>query len=297
MRLLTNPSSNLPSSAVARYDILVAPQQLIVDREAHDTRRTISLAQVDRWVASAREFPRAVGSSAQDMVPMFLDALEGDPELLVLNTSRRLSSSHTSAQAAAVTVKARSSHADVKIAVVDTLTSDLGAGLLALAAAEGIRAGVPMADLVTALESLAQHGHMAMRLQNLLHPLKSGRASFLKAWLATVLAVRPVIGLADGDLRILGRIREKDDAVLGLAGYLAERVPPGSKVWLGIAHGGDAEQAARCLAHFETVYDVQFSLMRPLSASIYLYAGAGALCVFVLPVADLPWPAPAPFAD
>lgn len=297
MRLLTNPASNLPSSALARYDILLSRQLIVVDHESHDTRRDIALSQVDRWVASAREFPRAVGSSAQDMVPLFLEALAKEPELLVINTSRRLSSTHTSAHAAAATVKARSAHAQAKIAIVDTLSSDLGAGLIALAAGEGIRAGVALDKLASVLESLAQQGHMAMHVQNLTYPLKSGRASFLKAWLASVLAVRPVIGLADGDLRILGRIREKDDSVLGLASYLAERVAPGSKVWLAVAHGNDAERAARCLAHFQEVYDVQFSLVRPLSASIYLYSGPGAICVFLLPVADLPWPAPAPFLE
>lgn len=294
MRLLTNPGSNVPESALARYDIALARQSIVVDHVAHDTRKDIPLSVVDGWVARAKEFPKVQGSTAQDLVPLFLEALEKDPELLVVMTSKRLIQSYQSAQAAAATVKSRLGQKHSTIAVVDTLSTDLGAGLVTIAAGEAIRAGLPMKDIVALLEAMGERGRFAMHVKNLLHPMKSGRASFLKAWMAGVLQVRPILGLADGDLRILGRVREKDDPVTELIAHYTERFPGRPRVWMGVVHGNEPERAAHCADRFREHFDVQFSLIRPLSSSIYLYCGPSALGVFLIPIDGLPWALPVP---
>ena len=294
MRLLTNPGSNVPESAIARYDIVLARQTIVVDRVSHDTRKDIPLSVVDGWVAGAKEFPKVQGTTAQDLVPIFLEALEKDPELLVVMTSKRLIQSYHSAQAAAATVKTRVAQRNSSIAIVDTLSTDLGAGLLTIAAGEAIRAGLPMKDIVALLEAMGERGRFALHVRDLLHPLKSGRASFLKAWMASVLQVRPLLGLADGDLRILGRVREKDDPIAELLAYFKERLPGRPRVWMGVVHGNEPERAARCAELFGEHFDVAYSLIRPLSSSIYLYCGPGSLGVFLLPIDDLPWALPTP---
>lgn len=294
MRLITNPGSNLPDSALARYDILLARQQIVVDHVAHDTRKDIPLALVDRWVAEAAEFPKVVGSTAQDMVPLFLDALDTDPELLVVTTSKRLIQTYNSSQAAAATVKSRVSHKNAHIRVVDTLSTDLGAGLLAIAAGEAMKAGRTLAEAANLLEAMAEQAQSAIHVPDLTHLHKSGRANFLKAWMATVLQVRPLVGLTDGDLRILGRVREKDDPITALAEHCQERLPGRPRVWLGIAHGGEPERAARSVAEFEQRFDVAFTVVKELSSSIYLYVGPGALAAFVVPVDGLPCDLPTP---
>lgn len=294
MRLLTNPGSNVPDSALARYDILLARQTIVVDHVGHDTRHATPLSTVDHWVATAKEFPKVAGSTAQDMVPLFLDALEHDTELLVVMTSKRLISSYHSAQAAAATVKSRLAHKSADIRIVDTQSTDVGAGLITIAAGEAIRAGLPMNDIVALLETMAERGALAMHVQNLLHPIKSGRAGFLRAWMASVLQVRPVMGITDGDLRILGRVREKDDPVQVLLAHHEERMPKRPRVWMGIVHGNEPERAERCAAAFRERFDVAFELIRPLSSSIYLYSGPGSLGVFLIPMDALPWDVPVP---
>lgn len=290
MKLLTNPSSNVPENALTRYDVLLARQQIVVDHVSHDTRRELPLSVLDGWVSSARDFPKVVGSTTEDLVPVFLDAVENDPELLVVVTSRRLIQTYHSAQAAAAKVKTRVPHAQIQ--VVDTLSTDLGAGLQIIAAGEAIRAGRSSKDIVTLLEAMADAGRAGMHVHNLSHVMKSGRSSLLRAWSATLLQVRPLMGISDGELRVLGRIRTKDDPVLALADHFAERIPNRPRIWLGISHGGDPALAARCLAEFGARFDVAYSVTRPLSSSTYLYMGPGALAVFVIPIADLPWTLP-----
>ncbi|HEX7662959.1 MAG TPA: hypothetical protein VF407_00535, partial [Polyangiaceae bacterium] len=63
MQIVTNPGSNVPPKAVAHYGIVLSPQHIVVDGKAHDTREPITLAQIDGWVRTAREFPHVVGTA------------------------------------------------------------------------------------------------------------------------------------------------------------------------------------------------------------------------------------------
>ncbi len=103
--------------------MLLARQTIVVGHVDHDT----PLTTVDHWVATAKEFPKVVGSSTQDLTPLFLSALEKDPELLAVMTSKRLITSYHSAQAAATAARSRLGQKNVDIAVVDTLSTDVGA--------------------------------------------------------------------------------------------------------------------------------------------------------------------------
>jgi len=46
MRIITNPGSNLTSAIVARYDVDVTPQQIVVDGVLHDTRDSIPQEEI-----------------------------------------------------------------------------------------------------------------------------------------------------------------------------------------------------------------------------------------------------------
>lgn len=292
VRILTNPGSNLSEPMLAHYDILLSRQQIVVDGVDHDTRRDIPLGQVDQWVQSAKNFPKVVGSTSVDMLPLLTSALQRDPSLLIVTTSRRLIQTYDSASAALE--KLRALHPEAKVGLVDSKTTDVGAGLIALAAAEAARQGWSLGDTVKLLDTMAAGARMLVYAHTLENMHKSGRATFLKAWVAQVLKVRPLVAMDDGALRVCGRVKLDEDIVPALLEQTLERVPAGSRIWLGVAHSNDPALAERCRRLYAETFDVAYTMIRPLSASIYLYAGPGALCVAAVPIDGLPKSPPTP---
>lgn len=289
MRILTNPGSNLPAACLAYYDILMAPLHIQVDQTMHDTRRSISLSQIDTWVAHAKSHPKTHSTTSTEFFGSFLEALAQDPELLCVLPSRKLGTGFVSAQAAVRSIQQRVSLRHTQVAIVDSRVTDLGTGLLTLLAADAARANVPLRDLAKGLDALAEEGHMVLYAHQISNLWKSGRADFLKAWMAQLLDLRPLLGSVDGDVRMIGRVKLPADPVPLMVERLRHALTPTRRVWVAIAHGNSPDQARSLERELRATFQVELAWVRPFSASVYLHTGPGALAVSVFPIDVLPW--------
>ncbi len=289
MRIVTNPGANLGPALTAHYGITLSPQQIVVDGVAHDTREEIPLATVDEWVRTSKDHPHVLGTAAAEFAALFRQIAAEDQEIVAVMTSKKIIQSH---QAAVSTLHALRSHprySSLKVSIVDTTVTDLGAGLIAVLAAEAKQAGLDF-DAVTALcEAAAERVRMVLYVATLDNLVKGGRASFLRAWLANVLQVRPLIVFRDGELKPDARVSAKSDPTDGILEVVLREVPPSSRVWVGIAHGDNPVLSRTLAAALRRRFSVEWLRVSLIASSIYLHTGRGAVGVFVLPLDDLPW--------
>ena len=294
VRIVTNPGSNLPASAIARFDVYVLPQQIVVDGVHHDTRADVSHATIDAWVRGAREHPFVLGTSATEFVDVFLAVARETREILAIMTSREIIGSYTAAVAASRTLATLGGHDRLRVEVVDTRSTDLGAGLCAILAGESARAGRSLSQTVHAVHRFAEDGVMMLTVETLDNLVKGGRASFLRGWLANLLRVRPLLSFVDGQVAAVGRFSTSEHPPTVLADALVAKVGARRRVWAAVVHGGRPEAARELAERLRAKLDVALMLERPLSPSIYLHCGPGALGAFVYPIDNLSWTPTAP---
>jgi DegV family protein with EDD domain len=294
MRIVTNPGSNLPAAAVARYDIHIVPQRIVVDGTPRDTREAPTHAEVDAWVRGAKEHPYVLGTSAAEFLEVFRKAARQDRELIVLQTSRKIIGSYTAGVSAARTFASADAHERLVVEMIDTESTDLGAGLCTILVGESARAGRTLEQTAALVKRFAGQGRLMLTLETLDNLVKGGRASFLRAWLANMLNMTPLISFVDGELAAVGRTSRSADREAALVDALVTKLGGPRRVWLGIAHGSNPEGAARVLSGLQSKLDVAFAVVRPISASIYLHVGRGAIGAYAYPVDDLPWTPPVP---
>ncbi|MEK7705310.1 MAG: DegV family protein [Myxococcota bacterium] len=299
MRILTNPGSNLSAQTVAHYDIDLTPQQIVVDGVYHDTREAFDFAQIDRWVATAKAHPYVLGTASSEFVQIFLQLAKKDPEVIAIMTSKKVIQSHSAAVAAVRALPTQSTTEGMRVDVVDSMTTDCGAALITLAAAEARKAGLSRARVVELLEVLARRSGLVVTVATLDNLIKGGRASFLRAWVANFLQMKPIISMVDGELQSTGKITRHEDPAQRVAQTVLDAVGPKRPLWLGIAHGGAADTGRRVLELLRQRVNIAYVYFRPFAPAIYLHVGPGAIGVAALPIDDLPWTLPTPptFAD
>ncbi|MEO8876544.1 MAG: DegV family protein [Polyangiaceae bacterium] len=287
MQIVINQGANLPDRAIARYPIIVAPAHIVVDGEEHDPTGT-SHDTLDEWVKNAREFPHLVGTSAQEFAHMFTDIARDESEILVIAASRKLIGTFAAAASAARTVQERAAYASLKIAIVDSMLLDIGPGMLALAAGEARLAGLPMRKTVSVLEAMASGARFCSTVATLDNVVRGGRASFLRAWVANFLDIKPMLVMENGEVSNVGKIKGNADRAEAMANELA-KIGAGRRVWIGIAHGSDLVTAHALRRSLEKKLDVVYSMTIPVNPTAYLHAGRGSIFAVVFPVDDLPW--------
>jgi DegV family protein with EDD domain len=287
MRLLTNPGANLPPELVERYSIALTSSTIVVDGEQHDCRSEVALQQVDRWVEHAHEHPYVLGTSAAEFVGQMVALVKEDPELLVVMSSRKIIQSYEAALSAVRTLDGANAHDELRVRVVDSLSTDLGLGLLVLAGAEAARAQRGLDETADLLESMAACGRLAVIPRTIENLVRGGKASFLRGWMANMLGLRPILSFVEGEVQAVGKCSSKDDHPEVLAQWFSDHVHA-KRVWVGIMHGDVPDDAARLLGCLRERFEVSHALVRPTAATVYLHVGPGALGAVVYPLDDLP---------
>ncbi|MEO7109672.1 MAG: DegV family protein [Polyangiaceae bacterium] len=293
MRIVINQGANLPDRAIAHYPLIVAPAHIVVDGKSHDPSEGVSHEQLDDWVKHAREFPHLVGTTAQEFAHMFTEIARDDSEIVVVAASRKLIGTYAAASSAARTVQERAAYFALKIAVVDSMLVDIGPGMLALAAGEAMRANLPMRKTVSVLETMASRARFCSTVATLDNLVRGGRASFLRAWVANFLNIKPLLAMENGEVANAGKIKGNADRAEAMANELS-KTGAGRRVWVGIAHGSDLTTAHALRRSLEKKFDVVYSLTIPVNPTAYLHAGRGSIFAVVFPIDDLGWELPTP---
>ncbi|MFT3710256.1 MAG: DegV family protein [Archangium sp.] len=282
MRIITNPGSNLDEDLTLSLDVNLLPQKIVVDGISRDTRGTIDFAQVDEWVKKALKHPHVQGTTEPEFIEYFGSLVKKDPELLVVMTSRKLIGSHDAAVSAAKKISG------AKIEVVDSLVTDVGAGLATLAAVQARAAGLDLAKAAAFVRKFVARGRNAFQVATLENLIKGGRVGAVQGFVANFLNIRPILSVEDGLVQSVGKTSSKADPAEKLTEYLTQKLDPKLPVWIAVSHGRAPEAAERVATRLREAFPKhEYVLVRPLSPSIYLHLGPGAVTAWIYPLDGL----------
>jgi DegV family protein with EDD domain len=180
------------------------------------------------WPTTAAPSVGAYASAYQEIVA------SGDQALCLTITGR-----HSAAYNAAV-VAAQEYAAD-QVAVVDTRTLSVGEGFLALAAVRAARAGATLHDIVAMLQNMISRVRFFIGLDTLDYVVRGGRASRMAGLVASILSLRPILSVEDGELTLKDKPRSRTRCKERLLALAVECLPVES---LGVIHAAAAREAA-----------------------------------------------------
>lgn len=144
-------------------------------------------------------------------------------------------------------------------------------------------------QIVRAAETFATRGVLGCIPTTFDYLAKSGRASFLKTMLATLLNKLPLLGLSEGELKPIGTIDKRSSIAASIREQLVKDLGPGRRIWVGVAHGHNPQAAKEMAGMLRETFDVAYFVERPMSAGVYINSGP-CLAVMAYPVDAMPWP-------
>ncbi|MBN1857436.1 MAG: DegV family protein [Dehalococcoidia bacterium] len=117
---------------------------------------------------------------------------------------------------------AHQSNPGLRIEVVDSATTTMAQGFVALAAARVAAEGKGIEEVVAAATTVAQKVNSVFSLDTLRYLARTGRVNKLTAWTSSLLNVKPIVGLSQGQERRLALIRSKSQCMNTLARLVSE---------------------------------------------------------------------------
>jgi DegV family protein with EDD domain len=220
VRIVTDSACDLTDQLVEEHHVIVVPLTIRFGEEELEDRRQLSPAEFWERCRGKGALPETAAPSPGAFQAAFAQAAdEGADAVLCLTISSKVSGTYGSAVTAAGTFSG------VPVRVVDTLALTMGQGLLVIAAAEEAAAGADLDQLVAATEDRIGRIRIYGVLGGLEFLQRGGRIGGARALLGSLLNIKPVIQLKDGEVAEESKQRTRAKALAYLTAKVAADAP------------------------------------------------------------------------
>ncbi len=195
VHIVTDSACDLTDALVKEHNVTVVPLTIRFGEEELEDRRQLTPAEFWQRCAGSKALPETAAPAPGAFQSAYQQAAdEGADAVLCLTISSKVSGTYASAVAAA------ESFSGIPVRVVDTYALTVAQGLLVIAAAEEAAAGAGLDELVAATHDRIGRLRIYAVIGGLEHLQRGGRIGGASALVGSLLNIKPVIQLKDGEV-------------------------------------------------------------------------------------------------
>jgi DegV family protein with EDD domain len=279
--LVTDSTAYLPPDLLEGLDVRVVPLHVVIGGHEHSEGVDIDAAAV---AAALRRFTPV--STSRPAPAAFLEAYEaaaddGADAVVSVHISGEMSSTIAGADLAAA-------QSPVPVTVVDSRALGMAMGYAVLAGARLAAGGASAREVADAVRATCAASTVVFYVDTLEYLRRGGRIGTAGALLGSALAIKPILGLRDGHIVPLERVRTSTRAIARLEELSVEAasaLPDGADgVDVAVHHLDSPERAERLAERLRSRLGDEVSVrVVELGAVVGAHVGPGTLAVAVVP--------------
>jgi len=274
VKVVTDSTSDIPAEVARELGITVVPLYIHFGNEVYQDGVDLSADEFFHKLVTALELPKTSAPSAGAFIETYERLAAETDEIISIHISTKLSATYNAALLGKGGIKTR-----CRVEVIDTLSASIGLGLLAITAAKAALAGANL-DKITAMISQAiPRTHYFGMLDTLEYLYKGGRIGKAQAFLGSMLNIKPLLTLRDGEAYPLERVRGRPKALARLC-ELVEKFHHIKE--MAIAHATTPEELEALAVRLSPLFPADQTYKSRCGATMGTYLGPGALTVAVI---------------
>lgn len=278
LRIVTDGAGDLLPSWGKEYGIDMIPVNILFGEKSYLQGVELDNEGFYKMVEEHRKIPKTSQPSPHQFVEFYRKIAQKGDTILSVHITAKLSGTYASAVAAAQELKD-----EFKVVPVDSALGSLGIGLLCREARKMERAGKSVEEIVNYIEGVKHKVRVILTLDTLEYAKMSGRVKTLQAALASVLNVKPIAILREGDLSMAERVRTRK-AALDRVIEIAKEEFKDKPVILASVHARDPKSGEALLEEAKKHFNHKETMMSELAISIAANLGPGTVGLIVYPL-------------
>jgi DegV family protein with EDD domain len=233
MQIVTDQACDLSAQQRDGLEIHYVPMVITLDGKAYSSGVDISTESFYDLLEQSGGFPITSQPSSGDFADLYRRLAQTDPEILSIHISSGLSGTLNSARSGAAMVP------EAKVTFWDTKTLSCPEAWQVEAAARALRAEWPLSQIFALLEKIGKYSEGIFTVDTLKYLIHGGRISHMKGLLASVLKIRPIIGVEkeNGKYYTLGQERTEKRSIDKIIEIVARLYPEGTPLRVQLLHG------------------------------------------------------------
>jgi len=271
VKIVTDSSADLPAELVQELGITVVPLYVRFGEEVYREQVDISLDEFYQRLEHDPIHPVTIQPSPQDFVTAYQKLSQEADGIVSIHIPSKLSGTCNSALQGKEMIEK-----GCPIEVIDSQVITVGLGLICWAAAKMAKAGQGLQEVTERVKQMIPNIHLLCLLDTLKYLQKGGRIGKAKALLGSVLNVKPMITLKEGEVVPAGQVRSRSKGVERLVGFVesASNIDD-----LAIAYNTTPDEAHALAERLGSVFTKEAIKVVRLGTTLGVHMGPGGLAV------------------
>jgi len=269
VKIVTDSTSDLPVQLAQELGITVVPVYLRFGEKVYRDGVDISQDELYQKLVASPVHPATSQPSPADFADVY-NRLSGETdEIVSIQVTSKLSGTYNSALQGRELVKA-----GCQIEVVDSLSVSMGLGLITVAAARLAEAGESLPAVMEEIRQAIPSIRLLAVFDTLKYLLLGGRIGKVKALLGSMLNVKPLLTVRDGELLPAGLARTRSKGIDRLFDLVKNAL---NIQELAIVHSTTPDEAGSLKERIASIFDRERIHIARLGPALGVHGGPGTL--------------------
>ncbi|MEE8414111.1 MAG: DegV family protein [Dehalococcoidales bacterium] len=274
VKIITDSLSDITSDIADELGITVVPLTVLFGHEAFLDRVTITTDEFYRRLTNEDILPTTTQPAPAAFIEVYEKLAEETDEILVITLSSKLSGTYQSALSAKDMVKSK-----CRLEIIDSKLVAMGLGLVVLSAEKKAREGASLDELIDFVNSAMARTHFIVYFDTLKYLAKGGRIGKAQGLLGSLLSVKPILTIKEGEMSPVTRLRSRS-AGLDYLYNIAAGIP--NIEGLAVEHATTPDDVDKLVERLDSIHPKNKIVKAIISPVLGVYGGPGALAITVL---------------
>lgn len=278
IRIVTDSTCEAPVTVLAHPCVTVIPLTVIFGQQELQDGVDITREQFWARLPKSEKLPTTSQASPAQFEGPFRNITDAGDEAIAIVLSAKLSQTYNSALIAKDGLPGR------PIDVVDSKSVSIGLGLMVQEAAALAEAGASRAEIIAKMMKMRDEVRITFVVETLEYLEKGGRIGKAQAFVGTLLKFKPLLGIVDGEVMPLTRVRSRAKALETAQELLLAQISArGQKVRIAITHALAEAEARQVGEKLAAQFGTAVPFVTDLGPVLGVHVGPGTIGISVYP--------------
>ncbi|MDD5190297.1 MAG: DegV family protein [Dehalococcoidales bacterium] len=280
VKIVTDSTSDLSPELARENDISVVPLYVRFGEHNYRDGVDISLDEFYTRLTTSNIHPSTSQPSPADFARTYNNLAKETDQIISIHLSKKLSGTYNAALQGKEFANTKA-----EITVIDSESVSMGLGMTTLMAARLAKAGANIQKITGEVKEAIRHTHLMGTFDTLKYLVIGGRIGKAKALVGSVLNVKPVLIMREGELHPVANVRTHNKGVEKLVDFVKEALHIQE---LTVIHTTTPDEADSLKNRLAALVDTSFLHVARLGPAVGVYGGPGMMAVaFRTPAGDI----------
>jgi DegV family protein with EDD domain len=275
VKIVTDSSADIPPHLLKELGITVVPLYVRFGEEIFKGGVDITNDDFYDRLVDGNTFPNTIQPSPMDFKQAYAEVAKDADGIVSIHLSEKFSGTYQSAKQAAEMMADK-----CPVEVINSESMTIGLGMICIAAARAAKDGATLEETVKIVKDAIPEIHFLALFDSLKYLAKGGRIGKAQGLLGTMLNIKPLLSMKDGEVVPVSKVRSVSKGLDQLYAFMANALKEKANIKeLAIMYNTTLKEAKALAERIEPLYPIEKIIMGQIGPILGAHAGPNLIVI------------------